>query len=105
MHKISDAEKFMNNKHTEQEEQSVCVRVCVGASVFALCVGVCVRKYVMLVALLAWLICLTIYFPAGQIRKEAAAATASHPSPSPTAPPPFALFACALSLCPRVVFA
>lgn len=71
-------------------------------------VRVCVRKYVMLVAGLAWLICLTIYFPAGRIRKEAAAPTATHSSPTPTTPPPlcpFALFACALSLCPRVVFA
>lgn len=77
--------------------------VCVGASVFALCVGVCVRKYVMLVAVLPWLICLTIYFPAGQIRKEAAAATASHPSP--TAPTPSALlrFLHALSRCVLVL--
>lgn len=65
-----------------------------GRSVFALCVGVCVRKYVMLVAGLAWLICLTIYFPAGRIRKEAAA----RQTPSP--PLPFALlrFLHALSL-------
>lgn len=49
---------------------------------FALCVGVCVHKYVMLVAGLAWLICLTIYFPAGRIRKEAAA---TQPSPPPSA--------------------
>lgn len=75
------------------------------ASVFALCVAVCVRKYVMLVAGLAWLICLTIYFPAGRIRKEAAAPTTTHRSPSTNAPPPSALlrFLHALSRCVLVL--
>lgn len=81
----------------------MCECVCGSECVCSVCVGVCVRKYVMLVAVLAWLICLTIYFPAGQIRKEAAAATASHPSP--TAPPPSALlrFLHALSRCVLVL--
>lgn len=72
---------------------------------FALCVGVCVRKYVILVAVLAWLICLTIYFPAGQIRKEAATATATHPSSSPIATLSSALlrFLHALSRCVLVL--
>lgn len=76
MHKIPDAEKFMNNKHNvQQEQQCVCVCGSVWESVFAhpsLCVCVCVS---MLCLLLAWLICLTIYFSAGRFRKEAAAST------------------------------
>lgn len=40
MHKISDAEKFMNNKHTDPEQQSVCV--CVeGVCLPCVCGSVC----------------------------------------------------------------
>lgn len=58
MHKIPDAEKFMNNKHNvQQEQQCVCVEVCGRVCLLIRpCVCVCVRKYVMLVAGLAYLL-------------------------------------------------